>query len=45
MQRLHYRTWDARLHLRSRSDDLQPKHRTERFRYDALERLSCSYFI
>ncbi|MEZ4297502.1 MAG: RHS repeat-associated core domain-containing protein [Polyangiaceae bacterium] len=43
VQRLHY-TWDARLHLRSRSDDLQPKHRTERFRYDALERLSCAYF-
>ncbi|MEZ4299443.1 MAG: RHS repeat-associated core domain-containing protein, partial [Polyangiaceae bacterium] len=43
VQSLHY-TWDARLHLRSRSDDLQPKNRTERFRYDALERLTCSYF-
>ncbi|MEZ4298873.1 MAG: RHS repeat-associated core domain-containing protein [Polyangiaceae bacterium] len=43
VQRLHY-TWDARQHLASRTDDLQPKHKTERFRYDALARLSCSYF-
>ncbi|MBK8256449.1 MAG: RHS repeat protein [Polyangiaceae bacterium] len=36
--------WDARLNLKSRTDDLQPQHTTERFRYDALERLTCSYF-
>ncbi|MBK8255998.1 MAG: hypothetical protein IPK82_25440 [Polyangiaceae bacterium] len=43
VQSLEYE-WDARLNLKSRTDDLQPQHTTERFRYDALERLTCSYF-
>ncbi len=36
--------YDARLDLTSRTDALQPQHPTERFRYDALERLTCAYF-
>jgi RHS repeat-associated protein len=36
--------YDARLDLVSRTDVLQPQHPTERFRYDALERLTCAYF-
>ncbi|WP_437813338.1 RHS repeat-associated core domain-containing protein [Sorangium sp. So ce1078] len=36
--------YDARLNLTRRTDALQPQHRTERFRYDALERLTCAYF-
>ena len=36
--------YDARLDLTSRTDTLQPQHPTERFRYDALERLTCAYF-
>jgi hypothetical protein len=35
---------DARLDLVCRTDVLQPQHPTERFRYDALERLTCAYF-
>ena len=30
--------------LTSRTDALQPQNQTERFRYDALERLTCAYF-
>ncbi|MGK3964545.1 hypothetical protein WMF38_10255 [Sorangium sp. So ce118] len=36
--------YDARLGLTRRTDALQPQHRSERFRYDALERLTCAYF-
>ncbi len=37
-------TYDARRSLASRSDALQPQNPTERFRYDALDRLTCAYF-
>jgi RHS repeat-associated protein len=36
--------YDARLSLKSRTDALQPQNKTERFRYDALDRLTCAYF-
>ncbi|XXY20357.1 RHS repeat-associated core domain-containing protein [Sorangium sp. So ce216] len=36
--------YDDRLHLTRRTDARQPQHRNERFRYDALERLTCAYF-
>ncbi|KYF61036.1 type IV secretion protein Rhs [Sorangium cellulosum] len=36
--------YDARLSLAYRTDALQPQHRTERFRHDALDRLTCAYF-
>jgi YD repeat-containing protein len=36
--------YDARLSLKSRTDALQPQHPTERFRYDALDRVGCAYF-
>ncbi|WP_437674122.1 RHS repeat domain-containing protein [Sorangium sp. So ce131] len=36
--------YDDRLHLTRRTDARQPQHRHERFRYDALERLTCAYF-
>ncbi|MDC3982187.1 RHS repeat-associated core domain-containing protein [Polyangium jinanense] len=36
--------YDALLNLTSRTDALQPQHKTERFRYDALSRLTCAYF-
>ncbi|XXU32019.1 RHS repeat-associated core domain-containing protein [Sorangium sp. So ce887] len=36
--------YDARRRLTLRTDALQPQHRTERFRHDALERLTCAYF-
>jgi YD repeat-containing protein len=36
--------YDARLSLKSRTDALQPQNTTERFRYDALDRLTCAYF-
>ena len=36
--------YDARLDLTSRSDALQTQNKTERFRYDPLERLTCAYF-
>jgi YD repeat-containing protein len=35
--------YDDRLDLTRRTDALQPVHRTERFRYDALHRLTCAY--
>jgi RHS repeat-associated protein len=43
VQELAYE-FDARLNLTSRTDALQVKHKTERFRYDRLERLTCAYF-
>jgi hypothetical protein len=43
VQNLAYE-YDARLSLKSRTDALQPQHKTERFRYDALDRLTCAYF-
>ena len=43
IQQLSY-DWDARGLLKSRSDALQPQNPTERFRHDALERLTCAYF-
>jgi RHS repeat-associated protein len=43
VQRLAY-DYDARLDPTSRTDELQPQHSTERFRYDPLERLTCAYF-
>ncbi|MDI1432847.1 FG-GAP-like repeat-containing protein [Polyangium sorediatum] len=36
--------FDARLNLTSRTDALQAQNETERFRYDALERLTCASF-
>jgi hypothetical protein len=36
--------YDAHLNLKARSDGLQPNAETERFRYDALNRLTCAYF-
>jgi len=36
--------YDARLSLKSRTDALQAQNPTERFRYDALDRLTCAYF-
>ncbi|MDC3984391.1 FG-GAP-like repeat-containing protein [Polyangium jinanense] len=36
--------FDARLNLTSRTDALQPQNPTERFRHDALDRLTCAYF-
>ncbi|WP_437945366.1 hypothetical protein WME98_31090 [Sorangium sp. So ce296] len=36
--------YDERLSLTRHTDALQPRHRNERFRYDALERLTCAYF-
>jgi RHS repeat-associated protein len=32
------------LNLKSRTDALQMQNKTERFRYDALDRLTCAYF-
>ncbi|XXY14180.1 RHS repeat-associated core domain-containing protein [Sorangium sp. So ce216] len=43
VQELDY-GYDARLSLTRRTDALQPQHRSERFRYDPLERLTCAYF-
>ncbi len=43
IQALSY-DWDERLNLKSRADALQAQNKTERFRYDALERLTCAYF-
>ncbi|NUQ77807.1 MAG: type IV secretion protein Rhs, partial [Polyangiaceae bacterium] len=43
VQSLSY-DYDARLSLKNRTDTLQPQYKTERFRYDALDRLTCSYF-
>ncbi|WP_437668820.1 RHS repeat-associated core domain-containing protein [Sorangium sp. So ce131] len=36
--------YDDRLHLTRRTDARQPQHRHERFRHDALARLTCAYF-
>jgi RHS repeat-associated protein len=36
--------WDARLNLKSRTDTLQMQNKTERFRYDPLDRVTCAYF-
>ena len=43
VQNLAY-DYDARLDLTSRSDALQMQNKTERFRYDPVERLTCAYF-
>ena len=43
IQQLSY-DWDEQLNLKSRTDALQPQHKTERFRHDALNRLTCAYF-
>ncbi|MBK9261265.1 MAG: RHS repeat-associated core domain-containing protein [Polyangiaceae bacterium] len=43
IQQLSY-DWDERLNLKSRTDARQPVNKTERFRYDALNRLTCAYF-
>ncbi|WP_437653680.1 RHS repeat-associated core domain-containing protein [Sorangium sp. So ce1182] len=36
--------YDALLNLTRRIDALQPENKTERFRHDALQRLTCAYF-
>ncbi|HMY21439.1 MAG TPA: RHS repeat-associated core domain-containing protein, partial [Polyangium sp.] len=36
--------WDSRLNLKSRTDAGQPQNKTERFRYDELDRVTCAYF-
>ncbi|XYH93819.1 RHS repeat-associated core domain-containing protein [Sorangium sp. So ce1128] len=36
--------YDALLNLTRRTDALQPENKTERFRHDALQRLTCAYF-
>jgi RHS repeat-associated protein len=36
--------YDARLSLKSRTDALQDLNPTERFRYDVLDRVTCTYF-
>lgn len=36
--------YDDRLNLTHRTDALQPQNTTERFRYDAIHRLTCAYF-
>ncbi|WP_437605689.1 RHS repeat-associated core domain-containing protein [Sorangium sp. So ce834] len=36
--------FDDLLNLTRRTDALQPRNTTERFRYDALHRLTCAYF-
>jgi len=43
IQKLAY-DWDARLNLKSRTDTLQPQNKTERFRYDELDRVSFRDF-
>ncbi|MEO7593549.1 MAG: RHS repeat-associated core domain-containing protein, partial [Byssovorax sp.] len=43
VQALGY-TYDAKLNLRTRHDGLQGKNTEEYFRYDALDRLTCSTF-
>ena len=35
--------YDARSSVKSRTDTLQMQNKTERFRYDALDRLTCAY--
>ncbi|MGK3969858.1 RHS repeat-associated core domain-containing protein [Sorangium sp. So ce118] len=36
--------FDDLLNLTRRTDALQPENTTERFRYDAIQRLTCAYF-
>ncbi len=36
--------WDEQLNLKSRKDARQLTNTTERFKYDALDRLTCAYF-
>ncbi len=36
--------WNERLNLTSRTDVLQLQNKTERFRYDELDRVTCAYF-
>jgi YD repeat-containing protein len=43
VQNLAY-DWDQQLNLKSRTDALQAQNKTERFRYDELDRVTCSYF-
>jgi RHS repeat-associated protein len=43
IQNLAY-DYDVKLNLVSRRDALQSQHKTERFGYDALDRLRCAYF-
>ena len=43
IQKLAY-DWDPRLNLKSRTDALQLQNKTERFRYDELDRVTCAYF-
>jgi RHS repeat-associated protein len=43
IQQLGY-DWDERLNLKRRTDARQPQNTTERFKYDALNRLTCAYF-
>ncbi len=43
IQKLAY-DYDARLNLKSRTDALQLPNKTERFRYDELDRVTCAYF-
>lgn len=43
IQKLGY-DWDSRLNLKSRSDALQLQNKTERFRYDELDQVTCAYF-
>jgi YD repeat-containing protein len=43
VQKLAYE-WTDQLNLKSRTDALQPQNKTERFKYDELDRVSCAYF-
>ncbi|MBK9260810.1 MAG: type IV secretion protein Rhs, partial [Polyangiaceae bacterium] len=43
IQQLAY-DWDQQLNLKSRTDALQAQNKTERFKYDALNRLTCAYY-
>ena len=43
IQQLSY-GWDERLNLQSRTDMRQQQNKTERFRYDELDRVTCAYF-
>jgi RHS repeat-associated protein len=43
IQNLAY-DYDGSLNLKSRTDSLQAQNKTERFRYDKLNRLTCAYF-
>ncbi len=43
IQQLSY-GWDERLNLKSRTDTSQATNKTEWFRHDELDRLTCAYF-